>query len=234
MTTTTALNNLAVLRNDALQEQEKRHRNKTLMAPEPAAAADATTTAPAEPLEQEQWEYGMPPQELTALRELMVKIDKAKGKADAGDLAALRKSLIKYPAICAKMGDQASQVRRRLIKDVYKLDPIGNEMLHAEVENLRQALGYKDSPALEQVCIDQIVNAYLFHYGQENHFAGALGGAGLSLDQGKFWEYRLTSSQKRLLRAIEMLARVRKLTGQAAPGALQINIAAGQQLNLAK
>jgi hypothetical protein len=181
----------------------------------------------------EQWEKDISGQEIKALQALMRRIDDAKKKPDPKDLAELRRALIKHPEFCASLGNQAEHVRRRLILELFKLDPIGNEMLHAELENMRTALGYKEAPALEQIIIDQIVNAYLFHYAQENHFAGALATNDLSLNQGKFWEYRLTSSQKRLLRAIEMLARVRKLTG-AGPGALQINIAAGQQLNLAK
>ncbi len=224
MTTETELNTLAGLHNEILQEKEKRQRNKTII--EPAAAAGAPTL--------EQWERDISGQEIKALQALILKIDDAKKKPDPKDLAALRKALIRYPEFCATLGNQAEHVRRRLILELFKLDPIGNEMLHAELENMRAALGYKEAPALEKIIIDQIVNAYLFNYAQENRYAGALGADSLSLEQAKFWEYRLTVSQKRLLRAIEMLARVRKLTG-AGPGALQINIAAtGQQLNIAK
>jgi hypothetical protein len=182
----------------------------------------------------EQWEKDISGQEIKALQALMRRIDDAKKKPDPKDLAELRRALIKHPEFCASLGNQAEHVRRRLILELFKLDPIGNEVLHAELENMRAAMGYKEAPALEKVIIDQIVNAYIFHYAQENRYAGAMGADSLSLEQAKFWEYRLTVSQKRLLRAIEMLARVRKLTGTG-PGALQINIAAaGQQLNLAK
>jgi hypothetical protein len=51
----------------------------------------------------------------------------------------------------------------------------------------------------------------------------------LSLEQGTYWEKRLSSVQRRYLRACETLARVRKLA-QAAP--LQVNIGA-QQVNVA-
>jgi hypothetical protein len=223
MTTETEINTLAGLHNELLQEKEKRQRNKTIIEPAPTAGA----------ITLEQWEKDISGQEIKALQALMLKIDDAKKKPDPKDLAALRQALIRYPEFCATLGNQAEHVRRRLISELFKLDPIGNEMLQAELENMRAALGYKESPALEKVIIDQITNCYIFHYAQENRYAGMLGAGAMSLDQGKFWEYRLTVSQKRLLRAVEMLARVRKLTGSG-PAALQINIAAGQQLNLAK
>ncbi len=49
----------------------------------------------------------------------------------------------------------------------------------------------------------------------------------LTLKQGEYWEKRLSSAQRRYLRACETLARVRKLA-QASP--LQVNIGA-QQVN---
>jgi hypothetical protein len=53
-----------------------------------------------------------------------------------------------------------------------------------------------------------------------------------TLEQGEYWEKRLSAAQRRYLRACETLARVRKLT--LGTLALQVNIAAagGQQVNM--
>jgi hypothetical protein len=64
-------------------------------------------------------------------------------------------------------------------------------------------------------------------YATQWRYEATIGG-NPSLRQAEFWERRLTSVQRRYLRAIETLARVRKV----APKALMVNVAQ-QQINAA-
>ena len=55
----------------------------------------------------------------------------------------------------------------------------------------------------------------------------------ITLTMGKYWEGRLSAAQRRHLRAVETLARVRRLLSRIP--AVQVNIATqgGQQVNVA-
>ncbi|MCZ6811069.1 MAG: hypothetical protein O7D97_03615 [Planctomycetota bacterium] len=80
----------------------------------------------------------------------------------------------------------------------------------------------------ERLLIDQVVICYLRMNLTEQHYQSTMND-GCSLAIASYWERKLSTVQGRYLRAIESLARVRKLMGVQM---LQINIAAegGQQV----
>ena len=76
--------------------------------------------------------------------------------------------------------------------------------------------------------IEEVATCWLHRY-QTQLVADRVLGQGGSFKQMEHWDRRAEAAQRRYLRALESLARVRKLAGR---GALQINIA-GQQVNVA-
>lgn len=107
------------------------------------------------------------------------------------------------------------------------------ECWRQRLQAMRADLGYAESPALEQLLMQQVtlcwLNLNLTEYRLTNVMKQSI-----SFACGLYWEKRLTAAQRRFTRASETLARVRKLSRD--PPALQFNIAAngGQQVNLAK
>jgi hypothetical protein len=97
--------------------------------------------------------------------------------------------------------------------------------LEHECEQNRNQLGYENASALERALIDAVVLAWLRYADLERRYSNVMKGS-ISLQQADFWERRLGATQRRYLRAIETLARVRRL---AIP-AMQVNIGA-QQVN---
>ena len=79
---------------------------------------------------------------------------------------------------------------------------------------------------LARLIIGQIVGCWLRLSFVEYTYGRALVTGTLTLNQGDFWERRLSAAQRRYLRAIETLARVRRMNLPA----MQVNIAA-QQVN---
>jgi hypothetical protein len=94
--------------------------------------------------------------------------------------------------------------------------------LKLEAEDMRQSLARQEDTALEKLLIEQCVSNYIQHYAAEARYAmePRVGGSGAEY----FWEARLSASQRRFLRSIETLARIRR----AAAPPVQINIAETQ------
>ena len=107
------------------------------------------------------------------------------------------------------------------------------ECWRQRLKAMRADLGYAESPSLERLLIQQVtlcwLNLNLTEYRHTNVMKQSI-----SLNQGMYWEKRLSAAQRRFTRACETLARVRKLSRNTP--ALQFNIATsgGQQVNLTK
>ena len=95
---------------------------------------------------------------------------------------------------------------------------------------LERGLGMDQAPMIEKLIIQNIVNNWLRLQWVEYQVTGNMG-EGVSREQVGWWEKRLSITQGRYLRALETLARVRRM---ALPD-LQVNIAkdGGQQINVA-
>jgi hypothetical protein len=96
------------------------------------------------------------------------------------------------------------------------------------MKHIENELGYKGSPILERLLIEQVMIAWLDLDIVQVKYAAATGSSHTH-DSGAYWDRRLNSAQHRYLRAVESLARVRKL---ALVAPLQVNIG-GQQINVA-
>lgn len=105
-------------------------------------------------------------------------------------------------------------------------------LLLAEVDKLKEDLGYAAAPPLERLLVDHLLTVRVQLIHAERVYTSKVTGKSLSLQEAAYWESFLTTSHNRFLRAVEALARVRRLSRNTP--ALQINIAqeGGKQVNV--
>jgi len=165
------------------------------------------------------------------LRELVKNTNKEKPRAE--DLVALRRFFDDVPEVWHSTGNMATRTLDHLIRTYYQQSAYVRECVSRRVEELREQLGYQESPTLERILIEQILVCWVNLYVLEINSATKLCESH-SKETGLYWDRRLTGAQRRFRRASECLARIRKLSRNVPT--LQFNIAAlgGQQLNVAK
>jgi len=152
---------------------------------------------------------------LGRLRDAVLKVDRE--KPDPKDLANLHAVLRAEPTLARVLFDLSATNTERVISALGGGDALVREALSVTVESMRDALGYQEAPALERGLIERVVTCWL-RVEQEVVIAHA-----------DWWERRMTAAHGRYLRAVESLARVRRLTR---PSALQINVG-DRQVNVA-
>ena len=103
----------------------------------------------------------------------------------------------------------------------------GQIVMHA-MKAIRNDLDYEYALMLEQLLIEQVVLTWFDLDLVQKHYAGSAIKSH-TLTSGAYWDRRLNSAQQRHLRALETLARVRRLSNVTP---LQVNIG-GQQVNVA-
>ncbi len=107
-------------------------------------------------------------------------------------------------------------------------DDVVKEFMEFGLKGIRRDLGCEAAPMLEKLLIEQVAVAWLDLDSIERRYASAALGSH-TLSSGTYWDRRVTGAQARYTRAVEALARVRRL---AMPTPLQVNIG-GQQVNVA-
>ena len=99
--------------------------------------------------------------------------------------------------------------------------PPARAAIRQQLETFQEKLGYAESPTIERLLIEQVGTSWLHLQIIQLIYPSG---------QGEGWERRLTAAQRRYLKAIETLARVRRLLR---PKAVQANIGA-QRVNVAE
>lgn len=114
-----------------------------------------------------------------------------------------------------------------------KISPNKNTKLFlwAELLSIKERLGYGSSCQIEKLIIDQIMYCWAGVIYMERQVSEVIVTSGCNRQNLDHWQNTLTRYQNRYLRAIETLARVRRLNKSIA---FQVNIAAdgGQQVNV--
>jgi hypothetical protein len=152
-------------------------------------------------------------------------------KPDKKDLRELRRWLEETPDLWRSVIDMTALTRQMLIEKIISQEA-AQAGLWARLETMQQELGYKESPLLERLLIENVVLTWLRLQWVEGQVTGFMGQqARMAILE--YWEKRLSAAQRRHLRACETLARVRRLARNNP--ALQVNIATrdGQQVNIA-
>jgi hypothetical protein len=137
---------------------------------------------------------------------------------DPADLRELKTTLAKYPAIYRDYGNLAPLIHTR-IANAINAKPLIRESILLTANDLRAELTDPTDTPLQKFVVEQCITHYLLHSVTELYYIKEGFATYTTL-----WDARLESSQKRFLRALETLARLR----QAPTTAMQINIAESQ------
>lgn len=162
------------------------------------------------------------------IRRLCGRLEKAK-KPDPKDVERLRQLAVRTPGFLSACSTTAS-IRQQLIEKIS--NGASRAFMLAELVTLKKDLGFDAAPPLERLLIDHILTVRLRLIHAENCYNNSVMNQSVTIKNAEYWDDLLSSTQARFLRAIETLARVRRLARNTP--ALQINIAneGGKQVNV--
>lgn len=156
------------------------------------------------------------------INKFLKKLQTGKGKKE--DVEGFKQAIKEVPEVL-KLFDLTKiaqgQTLNNLSGDNQALELANKQLL----KDIKQGLGYDDSSQLERLLIEQIILCHIRLYWVENLMTTNLKGS--TSKQVQYWEQRLSVNQRRYFRAIETLARVRKLASRT-PEILMVNIAEKQ------
>ncbi len=141
---------------------------------------------------------------------LVERIDKGNPKPE--DLKALSTELDKYPEFYRSAGNLQSNVFSEILREVVSSN-FARECAERYIEEMKIELGYKDSTFVEKMLIDEIIMRWLRLQSAETGHKHATSQSH-TIETGMYHEKRLDMAQKRFLRSINTLARVRKMIAQ--------------------
>ena len=147
---------------------------------------------------------------------------------DPQDLNALRKALKERPGLWRHVADLAEITEEDIIDALAGENALVRESLRQGLKEIKAELGYEEAPALERLLIEQVTLCWAHFHRIQRHYTSYTTGS-YAIDDAEHLERRVNAAQRRFLRAVKTLGRVRKMAGR---GALQINIG-GQQVNVA-
>lgn len=145
---------------------------------------------------------------------------------DTEVLARLRTVLTQHPKAWRLAGDLARDAAYTMILTVAEKDVIQTESILEGMEKVRAGLGYSDSSALERLLIDQIVLCWLNWEVTLYLYTCIAFDGKMESALEPYWGRRLDQAERRYQRAIESLARTRKLIRSTKT--VQINVAQQQ------
>jgi valyl-tRNA synthetase len=146
------------------------------------------------------------------------------------DVDRLRRLLVSIPAVWPLAIHMMPLIQQTLIEKMSNC--VSRACMLAEMDILEKQLDYDAAPPLERLLIEHILTVRLRLIHAETCYNNAVVNQSITFKTGEYWDSLLSSTQARFLRAIETLARVRRLARNTP--ALQINIAreGGQQVNV--
>ena len=150
--------------------------------------------------------------------------------ADPKDVERLRRLAVTTPGVLGEAVSETQSIRQQLIEKLSY--GTSRAIMLAEGDKLKEELGYSTASPLERLLIDHILTARIRVNHVEHAYNRIVVRESVSLNVGNYWDNLLTSNHARFLRAVETLARVRRLARNTP--ALQINFAGegGKQVNV--
>lgn len=145
--------------------------------------------------------------EITAL---VKKTDKENPKPE--DVKALQIAFqdTKGKVLAHFVGNLQNQIFLNILDQTAKHSVFLKESTKEYIEEMKAELGYQHSTFIEMMLIDEIILRWLRLQNvesQHNHYTSGEH----TLTSGIYWDKRLDSAQKRYLRSVETLAKVRKM-----------------------
>lgn len=157
------------------------------------------------------------------LQALIARVDKK--KPDPADVKAIRHYFNEHPRAWREIGDLAEQANLNMIKTMQAPQAM-KTALQLGLPTMAAELTQPGDGELEKLIIGQIVGCWLrLSFVEYTYSVNTVSGS-MNMKQGEYWERRLSAAQRRYLRAVESLARVRRLRLPT----MQVNIG-GQQVN---
>ena len=147
-------------------------------------------------------------------------------KLDGKELAEVRTILRNKRGAWKWLGDLCEQIRLHAIER-YRGNTAAHESIQTGLNQMRDELGFARASATERLVIEQILTCWAQCSVVGNRLEQVSAGPH-SLSEGLYWERRYNGAQTRLVRSIEVLARLRKLelpTLQVNIGEKQVNVA---------
>lgn len=149
-------------------------------------------------------------------------------KPSDADIQVFREELERVPELWRALGDMCRQAEYHMIEAI-NVPRSSQESLPVGMDTVRRDLGLPAATPLERMLIEQIALCWLrLSIAELQHADHTMSGS-IGISQADYWDRALSATQRRYLRAIESLARVRRLLH---PNAVQVNIGA-QQVNVA-
>lgn len=144
-----------------------------------------------------------------------------KEKPAKADIQRLESYFMQHPSAVEKLGNLANQVQIQIVDHAFSTSAGTAISVESYMADLRLEMGYDDAPVILRGLIDHVVLCWLRLYITELRYERNMESGNLTVTQGEYWEKKLTQNQKRYLRAVETLARIRKLQ-QPAPNPLTL------------
>lgn len=132
-----------------------------------------------------------------------------KEKPARADVQRLETYLVKHPKDVVKLGDLANQAMTAVIDHAFGQPSVSLPVAHY-MARMRIDMRWDNSGIIERSLIDHVILCWLRLYTTELRYERNME-EGLTLAQGEYWEKKLSANQRRYLRAVETLARVRRL-----------------------
>lgn len=128
-------------------------------------------------------------------------------------LEALRNELDEKPELARIIGNINHQVFNGILEQATKNSALIKECSERYIKEMKSELGYHSSTFVEQMLIDEIIMRWLRLQVMESDHKNTTYKSH-SLTQGMYVDKRLHLAQKRYLRSIETLAKVRRMIAQ--------------------
>ena len=145
------------------------------------------------------------------------------------DLDRLRKEFDEVPELYRNVGNSANTIIHRILDDLSGKSAFVREATERYMSEMKTELGFHTSTFVEKMLINEILMRWLRLQVIENDHK-SLTYQSHTLTEGMYYEKRLHMAQKRYLRAMETLVRVRQMiAGTQAKGAQMFkNLLTGQ------
>lgn len=131
------------------------------------------------------------------------------------DIEILRELMREDSSIWKNYGDWAKQSESVILNEYFKTSGFLLETVKKKLANMRDELGWENASEIEKLLIRQVCLTWLrLYFVERQHHQATFGSHNLT--SGVYWDKRLSMAQKRHLKAIESLAKVRKMTAQTA------------------
>ena len=141
------------------------------------------------------------------------------------DMSVFRQLLDRHPEVVKRFVDITEHAFDAMLKPMAGDSAATLEILKRQRRVKQAELGYSTASPLEKLLIDAVVMAWV-GFTDTQRRASNVWSESHTLTVGEYWDKRVSTAQRRYLRAVESLARIRRLELPA----LQINIGA-QQVN---